>query len=455
MATTLLQYWTDERTWLDAALLSLQADAAQAQAALQDARSRLAAASQALSQHTAADEAARRALAAIAMPGDSEPLLAAIEAARAGQARARAAAAQASQDAAAAQAESDRQGAWRGVLQAERDVAHRAVQRAQADQDTRQQAIDALLAGTLATDAAQALTDHESTARARIEGEFPSHGTAAKHFLKRVRARRALAVQSAALTASAEATARSASDSAVALAQRGLDSALAALGMAAGGGAAVLAAQSAALAQLAALPAADPGAGRYPVLTAAQRERLHDPARKSARETALAKLTAADDASAQWRDALQAYELAWHAAMVAQPGASRAALDSGLLAAERSALDAKALARDNAISAISAAEQATLETWFASVPDTLWAALERLDEALARLGALTTPAATLVAAVSSAEATLVSALETEVQAHRAARATRQAALHAAARLAAEQGGLPARASSLARSVAPV
>lgn len=454
MATTLLQYWTDDRTWLDAALVSLQADAALAQAALQDARARLAAASDALSQHTAADEAARRALAAIPMPGDSEPLLAAIEAARAGQARSRAAAALASQDAAAAQAESDRLGVLRTALQAERDATQRAVQRAQTDEDARQQAIDALLAGTLAADAAQALADHESTARNRVEGEFPSHGTAAKHFLKRVRARRAMAVQSAALSASAESAARSASDSAVALARRGFDGAVAALSAAAGG-TAVLAAQSAILAQLAALPAADPGAGRYPVLTTAQRERLHDPARKSAREAALAKLTAVDDASGEWRDAWQAYELALHAAMVAHPGASRAALDSGPLSAERGALDAKAQARANAISAISPAEQATLETWFASVPDTLWAALERLDESVARLGALGTPAATLVAAVSSAETALVSALDTAAQAHRAARAAQQAALHAAARLLAEQGGLPARSGTLARSVVPI
>lgn len=454
MATTLLQYWTDERGRLDAALAATQADAALAQADLQDARARQAAASQALSLHTAADEAARRALAAIPMPGDSEPLIAAIEAARAGQARARADAARAGQEAATAQAEGDRLDGQRAELQQQREAAERALQRAQAEHDTRQGWIDALQAGTLADDAAAALAEHEATARARVESEFPSHPTAARHFLKRVRARRATVPQSVALAVTVEAQARGATDGAAALARRGFETALAALAAAAGGPL-VLVSQSAVLAQLAALPAPDPGAGRYPILSAAQRERLHDPARKSARESALAKLSAADEAAAEWRSAWQAYELALHTAMAAQPGLSRAALDAGPLLAERATLDTKTQARSDAYGALGSAETTLLETWFASVPDALWTALERLDDSLARLSALSTPVATLVNAVTSTEATLVSALEAEGQAQRSARAARQAAQRAAARLAAEQAGLPARSGTLGRSVVAV
>ena len=59
-----------------------------------------------------------------------------------------------------------------------------------------------------------------------------------------------------------------------------------------------------------------------------------------------------------------------------------------------------------------AGERASLQAWFAAVPDALWEALESLDSALARLTLLSGPpaAATLLADLDAAEAALASAL---------------------------------------------
>jgi len=313
---------------------------------------------------------------------------------------------------------------------------------------------DALTTGSLArlaADAAAALTGFGADARARVEGEFPASGTAAKDFLKRVRARRAIIEASATSAAGVETAAFTASHAALAQAQRAFDTALQAVSARFQAGSA-LAADVATLERLAALPVAVPPTS-FPVLTPWQHARLHDASRKSAREAALAKLKAVDDAQLALRSAQASYDQALHAAMQAEPDATPAQLDATTLSVQRAALDGKAADLEAARTAVDAGERASLQAWFAAVPDALWEALESLDSALARLTLLSGPpaAATLLADLDAAEAALASALSAARLTQRKAAGAGAAHLRASAAQLAESETQRQRADAVARS----
>lgn len=462
MATPLAQFWTDEAARLDARLTALDPDLAAQRAVLAAAQGLQALAAQAVASQGLAAEAARKALSGIPMPADGSPLLVALELALVNLADAQAAQAQAELAVRAETAELAARQAQHSALQAGLAEARREATRAARDGLARQALRDALETGTLATlaaDATAALADFEATARARVESEFPANAANAKHFLKRARGRRQLVQDSTASAATLAATAFAAAHPALDQARRAYDQAAAAVGEA-GAAAPSLEADRQLLARLAALPAASPP-DRYPLLTRWQRERLHDPALKSARETALAKLTGVDNAAAALRAAREAYDTQRLAAMAAAPDQSPSELDAGPLSGVHGTLATRASDLQAARATLSADDLAIVKTWFAAVPAPLWDALEQLDLAVARLQALSAPAAPglpgtpaeRLAALDAAETALVAALTAERQAGRTLAGAELAALHAAALLAAERDTAPSRSSAFAHSAA--
>lgn len=452
---TLSQYWNDESNRLTAALSAEQAALASRQAQLAAAQAALRAAADAVRSHGDAVAAARKALAAIAMPADGDPLLLAMEAALVAQAAARVTLATREHEVqslrAAVDASQRRSSELAGELAAARQAQAQATQNAAALAAI----ADALTLGDLAdlgSDAAAALTSHAATARARVEGEFPSSATAAESLLDRVRARRAIVDASLTHAATVETAAFAGANDALAEAQRAYEQARQAV-VARHQAATTLAADTATLAQLAALPAA--AAGSFPILTPWQHARLHDAARKAAREAALAKLTAVDDAQLAWRSAQAAYDQARDAAVKAEPDATPAQLDATTLNTVRTALDGKAADLATARAALTAGERSVLANWLAAVPDALWVALDRLDTALSRLTALKGPpsAADRLATLASAESAFAGALAAAGLARRQQTAANNAHACALAARSAETETQRQRAEAFARSAA--
>ena len=443
---TLAQFWTAEVARLDVALADTAAQVQGSRSALQTAEQQERAASDALRLQERKLRDARAALALIAMPGDGDPQLAAMDAALVARAEAVAAAANASQRALTQRARLDRLGATLAALQTERqrvaaeklnELGDGTPQRP-GQAASRQKMMALLLAGgaleNLATDAAQALTAFEADARSRVEGEFPSNGAAPKDFLKRVRARRTLINDSVQAADDSAVKAQAPNTTALATAQRTFDTCLGAVRRAADA-APLLAADTTTLAALAALPA--PTATTRPVLTIWQHKRLHDATQQALREAALALLADVDDAWKSWRNAQKAYDDALHTAMKANPDLTPLQLDA--VPAVKSKLDTLALkAADLATkTGLLAPQQAIAQGWLACVSDALWDALDRLDGAIDRLkelGGTTTPAQRITDLLA-AETALAAALEAAGLAAR----QKTAALAAQARAAESQG----------------
>ncbi len=442
---TLAQFWTAEVARLDAALADTAAQVQGSRSALQTAEQQERAASDALRLQEGKLRDARAALALIAMPGDGDPQLAAMDAALVARAEAVAAAANASQRALTQRARLDRLGATLASLQTERQ--HVAAEKLNELGDgtpqrpgqaaSRQKMMALLLAGgaleNLAADAAQALIAFEADARNRVEGEFPSNGAAPKDFLKRVRARRSL-INDSVQAVDGAAKAQAPNTTALAAAQRAFDTCLGAVRRAADA-APLLTADTTTLAALAALPA--PTATTRPVLTIWQHKRLHDATQQALREAALALLADVDDAWKSWRNAQKAYDDALHTAMKANPDMTPLQLDA--VPAVKSKLDTLALkAADLATkTGLLAPQQAIAQGWLACVSDALWDALDRLDGAIDRLkdlGGITTPAQRITDLLA-AETGLAAALDAAGLAAR----QKTAALAAQARAAENQG----------------
>ena len=455
MATTLAQYWTDEVTRLSARLVTQRAEVAAQRATLLAAQAVKLSASDALRTQAAAVDAARKALAGIPMPADGDPLLAAMELALVALADAQAALASADFVAQAASAELKRQQAQESDLDAELAAAKATLVRETLALAARQAMIDKLTTGSLATlvaDATTVLAASETTARARVEGEFPSSATNAKNFLKRVRARRGIVEDSLKTAGVVEAAAYAADTSALAQAQRAFGAAADAVRVAAES-APQLDADKATLVRLAALPAAT--ATTFPIVTRWQHGRLHDASKKTARETALAKLTDVDAALIATRTAQQAYDTALHVAMKVEPDKTQAQLDATTLTTERGTLTTKLADLTTARGAMTVDELAAVSTWFAAVPEKLWEELDKLDIALARLTALVGPPtpADLITALTAAQTALTAALTADRLATRQQAAADAAHARAAGAQAAERETAPMRAKAYAHSAA--
>ncbi|WP_313952981.1 hypothetical protein [Accumulibacter sp.] len=453
---TLTQYWNAEVTRLATALSAEQVALASLRNSLAAAQAVQRAAADAVRSQGNAVTAARKALAGIPMPADGDPLLLQMEQALAELAAARVGLANAELEVQGLRADLGRQQQRAEVLTEELGVARTVLLQATQDAAARAAMADALTTGDLAglaADAAAALAADAANARARVESEFPSSATAAKDFLKRVRARRAIVEASASAAVSVESAAFNASHDALAQAQRAYAAAqqgVVALHQAAP----ALAADSATLSRLAALPVAVPPTS-FPILTQWQRAHLHDASKKSARETALAKLKDVDDAGAAVRVAQASYDQALYAALKAEPDATQAQLDATTISAERTTLDGKLADLMTARAALDGGARATLQAWFAAVPDTLWEALEGLDRALARLTLLQGPptAAALLSALNAAETSLASALSAARLAQREANGADAAYRRASAARLAENETQGQRALAFARSSA--
>lgn len=461
--STLTQYWIDEASRLDQTLGAVRTDtgAARLAQATAQTQSRIAADAVRVASDTVA--VARKALAGIPTPADGDPLLQAMS--QALIAWHEALHAQASADLAlqSAKAELERLQALDAALLLDLAEVKAAQQLDSKAALQRAAAVAALKPGgawaSLAADATQALSASEAGARSRVEGEFPTHATASKNFLARVRARRALVLDSVVQAQDVATAGLAASTPALALAQRQFDQAWQAVRSLVET-APRLADDRDTLARLAALPAPHPTAPvSYPILTPAQHDELFDAGLKSAREATLVKLTLADTAEDVWRKAQSAYDKALNAARKANPGKTLAELHGAEIKAEFDTLTEKTADRTakRADLTSDAAAYATLQAWFAAVPELLWDTLDQLDSAIARLNVFKgapTPAQRLQDLVDR-ETDLVTALTAARLAARTQRIAEQATLRALGQSQAEQATAARRAKAASRDTAPL
>lgn len=461
--STLTQYWIDEAGRLDAALGAARADTGVARLAQAAAQTQSRLAADAVRLAADAVTVARKALAGIPTPADGDPLLLAMTQALIAWHEAQHAQAGADLALQSARAEVERlQGQEAALLVELAEVTAAQQQQSQAALQ-RAAAVAALGASgvwaTLAADAGQALSDFEAGARSRVEGEFPTHATASKNFLARVRARRALVLDSAAQAQDVATTGLAASTGALALAQRRFDQAWQAVRSLVET-APRLADDRDTLARLAALPAPHPTVPvSYPILTPAQHDALFDASLKSAREAALVKLSIADGAEDDWRKARAAYDKALNAALKAHPGKTVAELNGAEIKTEFDDLAAKAGVRADKRNDLTAdpVAYATLQAWFAAVPEPLWDTLDQMDGAIARLNVFKGPPtpAQRLQDLADREAELVTALGAARLAARTQRIAEQATQRALAQSQAEQATAARRAKAASRDTAPL
>ena len=461
--STLTQYWIDEASRLDQTLGAVRTEAAAArlaQAAAQ-AQSRIAADTVRVASDAVA--VARKALAGIPTQADGDPLLSVMSQALIAWHEALHAQASADLTLQSAKAEVERLQTLDTALQQELAEVKAAQLLDSKAALQRAAAVASLKAGgawaDLAADAAQALSDFEAGARSRVEGEFPSNAAPEKDFLTRVRARRALVLDSAVQAQDVATTSATASTAALAQAQRQFDQAWQAVRSLVET-APRLADDRDTLARLAALPAPHPTAPvSYPILTPAQHDELFDASLKSAREDALSDLAIADKAEDDWRQAQSDYDKALNAALKAHPDKTVAELNAAEVQAEFDALDDAVTERSDKRADLiaDATAYATLQAWFAAVPELLWDTLEQLDNAIARLNVFKgapTPAQRLQD-LADRETDLVTALTAARLAVRTQRVAEQATLRALGQAQAEQATAVRRAKAASRDTAPL
>lgn len=459
---TLTQYWSDEVTRIGNALTNAQAELTALRSAVLGAELDQRNAAALVRSQGEAVAAARRALAAIPMPADGDPLLTEMEAALVALRAAQVAVAEGQLSVLSLRAEL--QACEQRVQRLSAELATAIAESDQAQQAAlaRQTLADKFVPGgsleNLIPDALAALAASQADATARVESEFPTHGTASKNFLGRVRARAKLVRDIAASAADVETSAYAAIDStpsgALSVRLREFVAAVGAL-QAVADAATQAGVDAQVLVRLAALPALNPPLS-YPILTRWQHNLLHDTTKKAKRESTLAKLSAVDAARAAIIPAQVAYDKALQAARKNEPDKTQAELDTSTLSTQRTALDAKlgdlATARNDYL-ALDVADRQLLDEWFAAVPDNLWDALDALDGAVARLEKLSgspTPG-DLLLAIDTADTALEAALRAAREDARKQLAAQLAWQRANAHLQAERASSAGRASALAHS----
>lgn len=414
---TLTDYWNDEVSRIDAALANARTELATLRSELRDTEAEARALAAELKAHTDTVAAARQALAKIAMPADGDPLLELMRSALVDLNTARADVARSQGRRLALRAAASALDTEIAGLESEAGLAHASLDAIATVNAQRQATVDKFAVGgileALVSTAQTALSEHEASARARVEGEFPTNANPDKSLLARARARAQLVRDIVASAASVEHAADAGRRTALDIAMRDYEAALDAL-LSLGEAGASVRADVSTLARLAALPAAS-APDSFPILSPWQHALLHDSTGKTKRENTLAKLTAVDQARAALIPLQAAYDQARHAAMKAEPDKTLAELDATSLAAEKAALDTQESALDAARSTYTGLDPANLQlldAWFAAIPDALWAALEALDGAVLRLQTIATgpTPASLDSAIDVAETALESAL---------------------------------------------
>lgn len=455
--STLTQYWSDETTRIQAALAAVRAERSTTQAGWQAARQTLRTLADTIETANAAIAAIRKQLAAIPTPADGDPLLVELS-----QKLIELNDAQATQAKAELAVQQGQAGLSRLQAREEALLADLAEAKAQAEQATkaaqeRQRIATALTTGvwkTVATDAAQALSDFAAVATSRVEASFPADDPTKPVLLQRVRARRDLAQAAITGLRSNTQAAFDASHDALAEAHAAFDKAWADV-RAYFDLAPRMADDRLTLKALASLPAPNPPL-TLPILTPAQHAVLHNAAKIAGRETTLALLKLVDEQDEKVRDAQAKYDKAYQLAIAAKPDDSLADLHAADLMTPLQDLN-KALA-DRTIAEgnlKTAPGYADFQAWIAAIPDTLWEALVQLDTAKARLTTLKGPpvAADLLATLATKENDYVTALSAARLAQRKQAAAERGWQMAADALAAAQATAPMLARAAGRGTA--
>lgn len=424
MPATLSSFWNDEVTRLKNLLVSANASLTTASQTENTAATTLAATGKAVDKAKADVDAARKALAGIPMPADSDPLVLAMRKALRDLNKAQAD--QVTQDEALRRARANR-----AQLTAVVASLNQELDNANAQYKSEKSAADQRLIWTNAAKAAPlkdlpalattALTK-EAAAVAKIAADFPSNADVTKDFLARVRARRDLAAK----VSSAQADILSETQSNVktwdesstrasakiAALRRDFDAKVATLKAFFDAPARVKQAQ-AQLATLSTLSAS--------LLTTAQKNDLlgaapHPASLQGDREAALVLLGARDKAQSDLLDVQEAYAKLLLTTLLANPGKTEADLlisDTALKNKKKDVTDAEtALSEANKDATFSPANKDLLRDWFAAVPDVLWENFEVLENARADLKAVKAIVpATLLSDIDAAEASLITQLQ--------------------------------------------
>lgn len=424
MPATLSSFWNDEVTRIKNLLVKTNADLTTASNAENAAATALAATGKAVDKAKADVDAARKALAGIPMPADSDPLV--LNMRKALRDLNRANATQVTQDAALRTAR-----ATRTQLTAQVASLNQQLDAANAEHKAEKTAADQRLIWTnaaktaplkdLPTLATTALSK-EAAAVAKIAADFPSNADVSKDFLTRVRARRELVAKistvSSEIADDAQSNNKSWEESStrasakVAALRRDFDTKVAALKTFFDAPARVKQAQTQ-LATLAGLSAS--------LITTAQKNDLlgappHLASLQGERETALALLAARDEAQSDLLDAQEAYAKLLLTTLLANPGKTEAELvisDTPLKNKKKDVTDAQTALDDaNKDATFSLAKKDLLRDWFAAVPDVLWENFEVLENARADLKAVKAIVpVTLLSDIDAAEALLIAQLQ--------------------------------------------
>lgn len=186
-----------------------------------------------------------------------------------------------------------------------------------------------------------------------------------------------------------------------------------------------------------------------PKLTDAQKARITDATRKTAREEAATKEKARDDARVEVETKQAALDKAILKAQAADLNADPNT-DADVVAA-KTALNTATTALTAAETAYTAATQKVLDTWEAAVPESTWRDLADFEEAKEILNLLkdTTPG-TLVTNLNTAESVLVTALVTADKSARTLRFLQERTVEEAARGKIMQSVAPRRLFSALR-----
>lgn len=413
--STLTQYWSDEVSRINTALTAAQADLSARRADGQAARQALRDATDEIKKQNDLVADIRQKLALIPSPADGDPLLVALSKALVALAKAQSDQVQADLLLRTRQAQSSRLDTRVSDLANELADAKAQGKKAADSADERKKVIDALSIGawkTVATEATKALVDFGAIATSRVEVSFPASNPATPVLLPRVRARRDIATKLLQGQQDVAEAAFKASHDALGQARHAFDQAWLAV-RAYFDLTPSLAADRLTLKALASLPAPNAGTNTYPILTPAQQARLHDPAKIGDREAALGLLKAVDVLDEAVRSTQAAYDDAYNKAIAAKPDASLADLQAADLKTPLKNLNKAITDRAAAEGALIAdGKYADLQAWIAAIPDTLFNALDQLDNATARLNQLKGPpvATDLIATLTAKETDLVTAL---------------------------------------------
>lgn len=422
MPATLLSFWNDEVTRLKDLLAKARLQITAEGKNEGDASAALASTSKNQEKARTDVESARKALSGIPMPADGDPLLLQMRAALAALNIANAG--QVEKDMALRQARAARLRTSDLVKSLEQHITEAEKQKKTETNAAGLRLIWSTAAKTaplknLPALANTALGSFETSARTKVENNFPANADPDKNFLNRVRARRVIAGKAldqargifndAQDTSTAWEESSTRANAKIAALRRGFDEKVAALKALYDAPARVRQAQD----QLKALAsqAASP-------LTASQKADLFGTGKaalQTKREDTLKLLAVRDNAQNDLLGKQEIYANTLLSILLANPGKTESELlvdDATLKGKKKDVADAEKAMSDASSDAAFVAGITQLQDWFSAVPDTLWEQFETLETACADLKVVQAIVpATLLSDIDTAESLLVSQME--------------------------------------------